>query len=85
MKGLVNDLLDQNLGRLGPFAAAWSILFNPSNATLRKTASPQADRLGATAKLSSDFLVEHSRRGQERDLGPQHQTRRRRTAARPAF
>ena len=72
MKSFVNDLLDQCLGLLGAFATARGILLNPGNATLRKTASPQAHRLGAAAKLSSDFVVAQSRRGQERDLGPQH-------------
>jgi hypothetical protein len=51
MKGFVNNLLDQNLGLFGAFATARGILLNPGNATLRKTASPQAHRLGATAKL----------------------------------
>ena len=57
MKGFVNDLLDQSLGLFGAFATARGILLDPGNATLRKSASPQAHRLGATAKLSSDFLV----------------------------
>ena len=63
MKGLVNNLLDQCLGLIGAFATARGILLNPGNATLRKTVSPQAHRLGAAAKLSSDFLVEQSGRG----------------------
>ena len=85
MQGFVNDLLDQSLGLLGAFATARGILLDPGDATLRKAASPQAHRLGAAAKLASDFLVEQSGGGQERDSGPQHQSRRRRTSACPAF
>jgi hypothetical protein len=85
MKGFMNNLLDQGLGHFGAFATARGILLNPGNATLRKTASPQAHRLGATEKLSSDFLIEQSGSGQERDFRPQHQSRRRRTSACPAF
>jgi hypothetical protein len=75
MQGFVNNLLDQGLGLLGTLAAARGILLNPGNATLRKTASPQAYRLRATAKLESDFLIAQSGRGQESDFGPQHQSR----------
>jgi hypothetical protein len=85
MKGFVNNLLDQNLGLLRAFASTRGILLNPGKATLRKTASPQAHRLVATAQLSSDFRVEQSGLGQEHDIGPQHQSRRRRTTSRPAF
>ena len=85
MKCFVNNLLDECLGLFGAFATARGILLDPGDATLRKTASPQAHRLGATAKLSSDFLIAQSGRGQERDFGPQHQSRRRRTSACPAF
>ena len=72
MQGFVNYLLNQNLGLFGASATARGILLNPGNATLRKAASPQAHRLGATAKLSGDFLVEQSGCGQEHGLGPQH-------------
>jgi hypothetical protein len=85
MNGFVKDLLDQSLGLWGAFATARGILLNPGNALLRKTASPQAHRLGATAKLLSDILVEQTGRGQKHDFGPQNQSRWRRTSARPTF
>jgi hypothetical protein len=85
MQGFVNYLLNQNLGLFGASATARGILLNPGDATLRETASPQAHRLAATAKLSSDFLVEQAGCREEHDFGPQHQSRRRRTTACPAF
>jgi hypothetical protein len=85
MKGFVNYLLNQILGLFSASATARGILLNPGNAAQRETASPQAHRLAATAKLSSDFLVEQSGCGEEHDFGPQHQSRRHRTTACPAF
>jgi hypothetical protein len=72
MKSFVNNLPGQSFGLFAAFAAAGGILLNPGHPTLRKTASPQAYRLRATAKFSSDFLVEQSGCGQERDFGPQY-------------
>ena len=85
MQGFVDDLLDQGCGLFGAFAAAWGILFNPGNAALSKTASPQANRLRATPQLAGDFIVGQTGCGQQRDFGAQHQSSRRRTTARPAF
>lgn len=85
MQGFVDDLLDECFGLPRAFAAARSILLDPGNPLLRKPASPQAYRLGTAAKFARNLLVEQPGRGQQRDPGPQHQSRRRRTSARPAL
>jgi hypothetical protein len=64
MQRCLNDLADQFLRLLGPFAAAGSVLFNAGNASLGESTSPQADRLRAAVKLPSNLLVAQSRRGQ---------------------
>ena len=63
MKGFVNNLLDQNLGRFAALTTARGIFLDPRNATLRETTSPQTNGLLAAPKLSSDFLIEQTRRG----------------------
>lgn len=85
MKSLVNDLLRECLGLFAALATARRIFLDAGNAALRKPAAPQAYRFASTAKLASDFLVEKSRGGQQRDAGPQHQSRGRGASACPTF
>jgi hypothetical protein len=64
MKRLMKNLLDQQRGFFSAFAAPRRISLDSRETTLGKTASPQTNRLSATAKLPSDLLIVQTRVGQ---------------------
>ncbi|HEY4311404.1 MAG TPA: hypothetical protein VGN12_18290 [Pirellulales bacterium] len=72
MERLVKDLLSQQCGFFGALATPRGISLNSGETAFGEAASPQTDRLGATAKVSSDLLVMQTRGGQKGDFRSQH-------------